>query len=107
MKKSYSTETDQLWESIEGIERATPSPFFYAKLLHKMHSAQVEDQVTFLSQFKPILVIAVLSMMVLTNIVLLLNQTKKATQSTAASSSQTSPLQVFSEEYNLNNTIDF
>lgn len=107
MKKSYSTETDQLWESIEGMERATPSPFFYAKLLHKMQSAQVEEQASLLSQFKPILVIAVLSMMVLTNIGLLLNQSKKATQSTVASSTQTSPVQVFSEEYNLNNTIDF
>ncbi|TXT28640.1 MAG: hypothetical protein FD136_1968, partial [Chitinophagaceae bacterium] len=42
MKKSYSTETDQIWESIEGMERATPSPFFYAKLLHKMQSVQAE-----------------------------------------------------------------
>ncbi len=107
MKKNYSIGIDQLWESIEGMERATPSPFFYARLLHKMQSAQAEEKLSFLSHFKPILVIAVLSMMVLINIGLLLNQSKKATESTAASSSQTSPVQVFSEEYNLNNTIDF
>jgi len=58
MKKLYSEEIDQIINSFEGIEQATPSAFFYNKLMHKMQQKAVQKQSSFIFQFKPIIVIA-------------------------------------------------
>ncbi|MEI6264612.1 MAG: hypothetical protein WCP74_05885 [Sphingobacteriia bacterium] len=104
MKKIYSKNVDELIESVEGIQRANPSPFFYAKLMHKMNMMEENKSPSFLFQFKPVLVIGVLVVIFGMNAFLLIKQTNHRHQSQSVVSNTTSSVNDFSSEYNLNTT---
>jgi hypothetical protein len=104
MKKIYSKNIDELIESVEGIQRANPSPFFYAKLMHKMNMMEEKKSPSFLYQFKPALVIGVLIAIFGMNAFLLIKQTKHQHQSQSVVSNKAISVNDFSSEYNLNTT---
>ena len=59
MKKIYSKNVDEIIESVEGIQQANPSPYFNAKLMHKINKLEEKKSPSFIFQFKPVLVIGV------------------------------------------------
>ncbi|TAH13038.1 MAG: hypothetical protein EAZ12_01980 [Sphingobacteriia bacterium] len=104
MKKIYSKNVDKVIESVEGIQRANPSPYFYAKLMHKMNMMEEKKSPSFLFQYKPALVIGVLIVIFGMNAFLLIKQTNHRHQSQRIVSSTASSVNDFSSEYNLNTT---
>ncbi len=104
MKKIYSKNVDEIIESVEGIQRANPSPYFYAKLMHKMNIMEEKHSPSFLFQFKPVLVIGVLTVIFAMNAFLLIKQTNTKHQSQAVVANKASTVNDFSSEYNLNTT---
>ncbi len=104
MEKIYSKNIDEIIESVEGIQRANPSPYFYAKLMHKMNMMEEEKSPSFLFQFKPVLVIGVLIAIFGMNAFLLIKQTNNRHQSQIGISKKASSVNDFSSEYNLNTT---
>ncbi len=104
MKKIYSKNVDEIIESVEGIQRANPSPYFYAKLMHKMNMMEEKESPSFLFQFKPVLVIGVLITIFCMNAFLLIKQTNNRQQSQTVVSNKASSVNDFSSEYNLNTT---
>ncbi len=102
MKKIYSKNVDEIIESVEGIQRANPSPYFYAKLMHKMNALEEKKSNSFIFQFKPALVIGVLTFIFVLNAFLLIKQTNKRNQSQTEVSNIVSTVNDFSSEYNLN-----
>jgi len=107
MKKFYSEEIDQIIQSIDGIEQAEPSAFFYNKLMHKMQQKRIQKQYSFIFQFKPLLVIASLSLLVFINAFMLIKQTDQSHQTIANKSIPTNTVYDFSEDYQLNTTTNY
>jgi hypothetical protein len=104
MKKVYSKNVDEVIESVEGIQRANPSPYFYAKLMHKMSMMEEKKSPSPLFQFKPAMVIGLLALMIGMNSFLLIKQNAIKQQSSKGVTNQTSSVNDFSSEYNLNTT---
>ena len=102
MKKIYSKNVDEIIESVEGIQQANPSPYFYAKLMHKINKLEEKKSPSFIFQFKPVLVIGVLTFVFVMNAFLLIKQTNKRHQSPTVISNEASTVNDFSSEYNLN-----
>ncbi len=104
MKKIYSKNVDEIIESVEGIQRANPSPYFYAKLMHKMNAFEEKKSHSFIFQFKPVLIIGALTFVFVMNAFLLIKQTNNRHQSQIGISKKASSVNDFSSEYNLNTT---
>jgi hypothetical protein len=104
MKKIYSKNIDEIVVSVEGIQRADPSPYFYAKLMHKMSELQENKSRSFIFQFKPVLVIGVLTVIFSMNTFLLIKQTNNQHQSQTGITKKALTVNDFSSEYNLNTT---
>ena len=107
MKKLYSEEIDQIINSFEGIEQATPSAFFYNKLMHKMQQKAVQKQSSFIFQFKPIIVIASLSLLIIINAFMLIKQTVRSHKTIANNVVSVNSSYDFSEDYQLNTTTNY
>ena len=107
MKKLYSKEIDQIINSVDGIEKATPSAFFYAKLMHKMQQHELQKQPPFIFQFKPVLVITSLSLLVIMNVFMLSRQTIKMHKTIAGNTVSVNTAYNFSEDYQLNTTYNY
>ena len=104
MKKIYSKNVNEIIESVDGIQRANPSPYFYAKLMHKMNEMEEKKSPSFIFQFKPVFVIGLLTVIFAMNAFLLIDQTNKRNQSQNVVSNKVSTVNDFSSEYNLNTT---
>jgi hypothetical protein len=104
MKKIYSKNVEEVIDSVKGIQRANPSPFFYAKLMHKMNMMEEKKSPSFLVQYKPVLVIGILIVIFGMNAFLLIKQTNHRHQSQSVVSNSASSVNDFSSEYNLNTT---
>ncbi len=104
MKKLYTEKVDQIIQSIEGIEQAAPSTFFYNKLMHKMQQKELQKQPSFIFQFKPILVIASLSLLVVMNAFMLISQTSQSHITIASKVATENSAYSFSEDYQLATT---
>ena len=107
MKKLYSEEVDQIIHSIDGIEQAAPSAFFYNKIMHTMQLREVQNQPSFIFQFKPLLVIASLFLLVFINAFMLIKQTNQSPKMLANSVITTNSAYDFSEDYQLNTTTNY
>lgn len=107
MKKLYSEEVDQIIHSIDGIEQAAPSAFFYNKLMHSMKQKEALKQPSFIFQFKPLLVIASLSLLVFINAFMLIKQTNQSPKTLANRVISTNSTYDFSEDYQLNTTTNY
>lgn len=104
MKKIYSKSVNEIIESVEGIQRANPSPYFYAKLMYKMNNLEEKKSTPFIFQFRPVWVVGVLTFIFVMNTFLLIDQTNKRNQPKTVVSNKASTLNDFSSEYNLNTT---
>jgi len=107
MKKLYSEEIDQIIDSVEGIEQASPSAFFYNKLMHKMQQKAMQKQSSFIFQFKPKLVIASLSLLIIMNAFMLIKQTVQSHKTIAHNVVSANSSYDFSEDYQLNTTTNY
>ncbi len=107
MKKLYSNEADQIINSINGIERATPSAFFYNKLIHKIQQKNLQKEPTFIFQFKPLLVIVSLSLITIMNALMISKQSKKMPITIVNNVVTANDTYDFSEDYQLNSTTNY
>ncbi len=107
MKKLYTEEIDQIIQSFDGIEKATPSPFFYNNLMHKMQQKEMQKQPSFIFQFKPLLVITSLSLLVFINAFMLVKQTNYSHRTITSKMVSENSSYDFSEDYQLNTTTNY
>ncbi len=107
MKKLYSEKIDQIINSIDGAEQASPSAFFYNKLMHKMQQIEIKKQPSFIFQFKPLLVIASLSLLVFINAFMLIKQVNQSPKTIANKVVAANSAYDFSEDYQLNTTTNY
>lgn len=104
MEKFYSENINEILNSVDGIQRANPSPYFFSKLMNKMELLEEKKSPSNVFQFRPALVIGLLAFMIGMNTFLLIKQTTLRQQSSNQSSSKTSTVNDFSSDYNLNTT---
>ncbi len=107
MKKFYSEEINQIINSVEGIKQASPSAFFYNKLMHKMQQNALQKKPSFIFQFKPILVIASLTLLVVMNAFMLIKQSSKSHKTISSIVVSSNSSYDFSEDYQLNTTTNY
>lgn len=107
MKKLYSEEIDQIIQSIDRIEQAAPSSFFYNKLMHKIQQKGMQKQPSFIFQFKPLFAIASLSLLVFINAFMLIKQSNQSPKTIANKVATTNTVYDFSEDYQLNTTTNY
>ena len=107
MKKTSNNDTHKILNSLDGLQRAQTSPYFYSKLITRMQQEQLPATGSFLSAFRPALVIGVLVVLVMMNVLLLLSQSNNLSSVSAGASTGNYTVQAFSEEYNLNTSNDY
>jgi hypothetical protein len=96
-QEKINDEVDKTMQSFEGIEAASPKPFFYTRLKARMENQQqyLPKQVQWV--LKPAFVFSTMAVILLLNIVSVANYSPKNNQAT--SNSQT--LEGFAMEYGL------
>jgi hypothetical protein len=96
-QEEINEEVEKTLRVLEGIEVASPKPFFYTRLKARMESQQqyIPQQVRWV--LKPTFVFGTLAIVLLLNVVSAVNYSKKTTQ--VSSNSQT--LEGFAKEYGL------
>ena len=86
----FSKKADQALESLDGIKRAEPRPFFYSRLIGRLQGAERswwETTGSFLA--KPVMVVACLALVLIFNAFILFNQDANTGQSVAGTNSET------------------
>lgn len=107
MKKLHSENIEQIINSFEAIEKASPSAFFYSKLIHKMQKTELKNKSSFIFQFKPLFVIASLFLLVIMNAFMLIKQTNYSHKTVTSKVISANSSYNFSEDYQLNTTTNY
>lgn len=100
MEKNIQNMVDETMNSFDNMQRAEMPPFFQTRLMARVEKAN-ELEKSWFPVRKPILVIAVLTVLLLMNTVLLTQQTEGNTKTQAA---ENQSLQGFASEYQLSVT---
>ena len=98
MNDQVNSRIDEVMQSIDQMQPASPSPHFKAKVLNSISLSERNEPVVLL---KPILLMAATALLILMNTVMLLSAMKSSTDST--STNDATSLTQFSEEYHLTN----
>ena len=93
-------ELDAILNSLDGLEKASPRPYFYTRLMSKMHSTDENNQWSRAMQFisKPVFALGMTLIFLLINGYILFNQYKQAPEPLEEST------QTLALEYNSLNT---
>jgi len=102
MKKSIQ-DIENILNSFEGMQRAEVRPFFNTRVMGRLEKETAAEN-SWMPVRKPILTIALLSFLFLSNVYLIIQQVK---QIKTTSASETSSLQSFASEYHLNSTTNY
>jgi hypothetical protein len=106
MKKFTITQAEAIINSIDGIERASPGPFFYHQLLNKIDQ-KINAEQTWAIQYKPAILAMIFFAFLLINAFMLLKQPLSLNNSIAASNTEINSIESFSEEYNMNSSAQY
>ncbi len=98
MKVPVNSRMDEVMQSIDQMQPASPSPHFKAKVLNSISLLARSEPVLLL---KPILLMAATALLILMNTIMLWSAMKPSTDSTA--SNEAANLTQFSKEYHLTN----
>jgi hypothetical protein len=98
MKDHVNSRIDEVMQSIDQMQPASPSPHFKAKVLNSISLSERNEPIVLL---KPILLMAATALLILMNTAMLLSTLKSSTDST--STNDVNNLTQFSKEYHLTN----
>jgi hypothetical protein len=103
--KNLPEKIEQALQSLDGIQRAEPMPFFYTRLQARMQKEMEVESIGWLPVKKPVWLIATLFVFLVLNGIMI-KQTAQLSNK-KQSTSETASLQSFASEYELNNTSNY
>ena len=99
MKNKFSKfKVESIMESLGGMQRAAAPNFFYTRLKAKMQSTEAKQTLLI---FRPAFITAVLSVLLIVNVVSLFCVDKVPTQNTIVKSNAPATIEAFANDYNL------
>ena len=96
-KQILESNIDATLNSLDGLQRAEPTPFFYTRLKARMDKAYSSKGIAGISWLKPSLAFSILTLLVVLNLVTIIN--KKTTTEQATTNGNVS--QQVAKEYDL------
>lgn len=101
MKKFTIPQSEAIINSLDGIERASPGPFFYHQLRHKMEPNSTLKQLWAI-QYKQAILAMVFFIFLIINTFILFKQPIRLNNRFAANNNEINSIERFSQEYNMN-----
>jgi hypothetical protein len=103
--KNLPEKIEQVLQSLDGIQRAEPMPFFYTRLHARMQKEKEVESIGWMPVRKPVWLIATLFVFLLLNGIMIKQSARLS--SNKHSTSETASLQSFASEFELNNTSNY
>ena len=99
MKNKFSNfQVESMMESLGGMQRAAAPNFFYTRLKAKMQLTEAKQTRLI---FRPAFITAVLSVLLILNVVSLVRVDKEPTQNTIVKFDASATIEAFANDYNL------